>query len=314
MAASKEPIPKEPVPKDSIIAAGVVVLRNGDAGQEVLVVHRPRRKDWSLPKGKVEANEALPVTAVRECDEETGYRVCLNTYLGIHEYESLGAPKVVHYWRASVRSEEGFVPDDEVDEVRWIALTDCSAVLTYPADAALVARAAELPPTDTFIVARHAKAMKRVDYVGDDDQLRPLAGRGRSEAKRLADVFEAFCVNTLESSVSLRCTSTLTPYATRAELPITVHHTLSEQGHLADPDATARTMTALWDRPGPLVVCGHRPVLPTMVAAAAEAAGLEPADIHDDPAWDPRLPPAGMVIWHRDDAGGVVAAERHVLR
>lgn len=304
MAAIKEPI----------VAAGVVVVRNGDSGHEVLVVHRPRRNDWSLPKGKVEAGEALPVTAVRECDEETGYRVCLNTYLGVHEYESLGAPKVVHYWRASVRSEEGFVPDDEVDEVRWIPVSECHNVLTYPTDAALVTRAVGLPPTEAFIVARHAKAMKRVDFLGDDDQLRPLAGRGRSEAKRLAEVFEAFCVNTLESSASLRCTRTLTPYATRAELPITVHQTLTEQGHENDPDSTARTMTALWDRPGPLVVCAHRPVLPTMVAAAAAAAGREPLDIHDDPAWDPRLPPAGLLVWHRDDAGGVVAAERHLVR
>lgn len=300
--------------KDPILAAGVVVLREGPQGREVLLVHRPRRNDWSLPKGKVEAEESLPVTAVRECDEETGYRVCLSTYLGTHSYESLGSPKVVHYWRAYVRSEEGFVPDDEVDEIRWIGVDECGTLLTYSTDAELVTRAAALPATEVFIVARHAKAMKRVDFLGDDDQLRPLAGRGRSEAKKLAEIFDAYCIDTLESSASLRCTSTLNPYAKRNELPITVHQTLTEQGHAKDPEASARTMSALWDRPGPLVVCGHRPVLPTMMAAAAHAAGLEPADIHDDPAWDPRLPPAGIVVWHRDETGAVVAAERHLLR
>ena len=39
---------------DVIEAAGGVVWRDGDRGQpEVVVVHRPKYDDWSLPKGKL---------------------------------------------------------------------------------------------------------------------------------------------------------------------------------------------------------------------------------------------------------------------
>ena len=44
----------------SIVAAGGVVWRRDIEGEiEVLLVHRPRYDDWSLPKGKQEEVEAL---------------------------------------------------------------------------------------------------------------------------------------------------------------------------------------------------------------------------------------------------------------
>ena len=49
-----------------IDASGAVVLRGTYPARELLVIHRPRYDDWSLPKGKVEPDEYLPVTAVRE--------------------------------------------------------------------------------------------------------------------------------------------------------------------------------------------------------------------------------------------------------
>ena len=66
-----------------VTAAGAVVWRrrpNAPEGVrrravEVLLVHRPRYDDWTLPKGKIEADETLVMTAVREIGEETGYRV-----------------------------------------------------------------------------------------------------------------------------------------------------------------------------------------------------------------------------------------------
>ena len=46
-------------------AAGAVLYRMDGDSPLCAVVHRPRYDDWSLPKGKVDAGEALPVTAVR---------------------------------------------------------------------------------------------------------------------------------------------------------------------------------------------------------------------------------------------------------
>ena len=55
-------------------AGGVVVRRRGDT-VEVLLVHRPRYDDWTLPKGKVDPGETDEQAARREVLEETGLQV-----------------------------------------------------------------------------------------------------------------------------------------------------------------------------------------------------------------------------------------------
>ena len=45
-------------------AGGGVIVRDG----RLLVVHRPRYDDWSLPKGKVESGETWEEAARREVE------------------------------------------------------------------------------------------------------------------------------------------------------------------------------------------------------------------------------------------------------
>ena len=61
----------------AIRAAGAVLSRRGEQGDEVALIHRGRYNDWSLPKGKREPGEHVLETAVREVAEETGIRVIL---------------------------------------------------------------------------------------------------------------------------------------------------------------------------------------------------------------------------------------------
>ena len=57
-------------------AGGGVVWRRGDDGQPVVIlVHRPKYDDWSLPKGKLQPGEDEADAAVREVEEETGLRL-----------------------------------------------------------------------------------------------------------------------------------------------------------------------------------------------------------------------------------------------
>ena len=70
-------------------ASGAVVLRGKGDDCEVLVVHRPRYDDWSLPKGHVDEAEPDAVTAVREVKEETGYDIRLLSQLRAIHYLSL---------------------------------------------------------------------------------------------------------------------------------------------------------------------------------------------------------------------------------
>ncbi|MGH2929815.1 MAG: NUDIX hydrolase, partial [Solirubrobacteraceae bacterium] len=82
-----------------IKAAGGVAWRPGAGGvPEVLLVHPKKYDDWSLPKGKVEPGEPLPVAAVREVLEEGGARLALGRRLVSVRYHVGGRPKRVHYW------------------------------------------------------------------------------------------------------------------------------------------------------------------------------------------------------------------------
>ena len=65
---------------EPIRAAGAVLWRPANPGLQVCLVHRPKYDDWSLPKGKVDDNEHIVMTAVREVYEETGHRVVIGRW------------------------------------------------------------------------------------------------------------------------------------------------------------------------------------------------------------------------------------------
>ena len=302
----------------SIRAAGVVVLDSPAEATErrFLAVHRPHRHDWSLPKGKVDPGETTPCTAVRECDEETGYRVVLGARLPSTHYVSGDAHKSVDYWVGHVRADEGFAPGEEVDEIRWVPVSEASAFLTYSDDAAIVRLAAGAPSTTPLIILRHAKAIKRGDFDGGDDADRPLSGRGRGEAKTLVNILDAYGIERVYSSPFKRCISTVSRFAKTIDTKIHLEPALGESGHESDPEATAARVRELLDSPAPTVLCTHRPVLPTVISSLGRSLGLTETAIHDDLSWDSRLAPGAMIVVHRErtDAGPrALAVEQHQL-
>ncbi len=125
----------------AVRAAGGAVLRpRAGGGVELCVVHRPRYDDWSLPKGKLERGESFEQAAVREVFEETGLRCRLRQELSPVTYpDRKGRRKLVRYWLMDVAEDTGFVPNDEVDELRWLELSAAHALLTYERDKELVA-------------------------------------------------------------------------------------------------------------------------------------------------------------------------------
>ena len=122
-------------------AAGGVVIRD-EPRREVLVVHRPRYDDWSLPKGKLETGESEADAAVREVYEETGYRGRVLHEVGRVRYvDSRGRDKEVAYFAMRAEEPSTFEPGSEVDQVRWIPVEDAASFLTHDRDAQVVARA-----------------------------------------------------------------------------------------------------------------------------------------------------------------------------
>jgi 8-oxo-dGTP diphosphatase len=128
-----------------IRAAGGVIVRDGDDGPEVAVIHRPKYMDWSLPKGKLEPGESWEKAALREVEEETGYRCELGRELPEVSYlDRKGRSKLVRYWRMSPVGGS-FAPGTEVDELRWVDLDEARRLLHYDHDRELVGEVLDPP-------------------------------------------------------------------------------------------------------------------------------------------------------------------------
>jgi 8-oxo-dGTP pyrophosphatase MutT (NUDIX family) len=122
------------MPKGTVRAAGGVVVRETRATVEVVVVHRPKYDDWTLPKGKAEEWESDEECALREVEEETGL-VCelVEELDGSFYHDSSGRPKTVRYWL--MRPVGGQLrPTREVDEAMWLPLLEAHELLTYERD------------------------------------------------------------------------------------------------------------------------------------------------------------------------------------
>ncbi len=125
-------------------AAGGVLLRRSDHALEVLLVHRPRYDDWSLPKGKRDPGETDEQCAVREVFEETAYVGHLGRELLPTRYvDRHGRDKVVRWWEMTIVGEHDFVPGNEIDDRRWVSTADAASLASHHDDVALIALAAE---------------------------------------------------------------------------------------------------------------------------------------------------------------------------
>ena len=260
-----------PVTPPSIRAAGGVVARRKSGHAQFLLVHRPRYDDWSLPKGKLDADERYSAGAVREIEEETGSRVEKVARLGSIAYNSQGTnPKVVRYWLFDHAGGK-FKPNEEVDEIRWLQPADAIQLLTYPRDRNVLAWGAKLassPRAGQVQVVRHAAAGDRKSWTKPDKK-RPLTKPGRKQALRIARTLTAIPVSRVLSSSFARCVQTLEPLAT------SISEKVRHEPALAEGATTKKLMTRISAMQGvSAVLCSHGAEIEAMILAAAATGAL----------------------------------------
>lgn len=112
--------------------------RDSPRGRELAVVHRKRYDDWTLPKGKLKKGETWEQAALREVQEETFCQVRLRGFAGQTSYSVEGKPKVVRFWNMALMKVETFVPNNEIDDIRWLTIAEALEALSYPGEQALL--------------------------------------------------------------------------------------------------------------------------------------------------------------------------------
>ena len=312
----------------AVHAAGAIPWRVREDRLEVMLVHRPRYKDWSWPKGKVDPGESLPAAAVREVAEETGLQVVLGIPLpGLRYALSDGRVKQVHYWAArpaeeadaaplSVRPPVELASPEEIDEAVWVGAATAEELLTRRADRSPLATlmafwARERLATRTVTVVRHGRARRRSAWRRGESS-RPLTPKGAAQAVALIPVLAAFGVREVVTSPWKRCLDTIEPYASKAGITLVSQKSLTEAAHAENPAATAEVMGELIVHPRDAAVSTHRPVLADVVDTVGEA--TRRWTVGTLPAKDPYLRTGEIMVAHvagEGDKARIVAVERH---
>ena len=254
---------KEP----TIYAAGAVLWRLSDGNKvEIALIHRPRYDDWSLPKGKLDANETMISCAHREVMEETGHSAVFGPELGFATYDVEGGSKYVKYWSAQAVGEPTGKPDpQEVDEILWLTPTQARKKLTLDDDRSIVDFFLEFGTgTTPLVLLRHAKALKREDWDGDDDD-RPLAQVGQIQAKRLLSIYLPYDIQEVHSSDAMRCIETIEPMTRSLSMNPIFSSDLSEYRYAKDKEAALDYAQDLMLRGKSAIICSHNPILPKLL-------------------------------------------------
>lgn len=125
-----------------------------------------------------------------------------------------------------------FAPGDEVDDVRWLPLSEAMQILSYEHDRGLL-RSSAAPSEAPAYLVRHAKAGDRERWK-EPDELRPLTKKGRRQPEALVARFRGLDVARVISSPFVRCVQTVRPLALDRGLQVDTSDVLAEGAATSD--------------------------------------------------------------------------------
>ena len=113
--------------------ASVAVFRPKDDGYEMLLVHKPRKRDaWQLPQGGCEKGESVEEAAIREVQEEAGLQpTIIDTSEHVYQYDfpasyrrfrpdNVCGQRVEYVFATADSDAKVTVDDNEIDRYAWV--------------------------------------------------------------------------------------------------------------------------------------------------------------------------------------------------
>lgn len=144
--------PQANLPRAPVVGVGVVVLRTGTAGLEVLLIRRgrpPRQGEWSMPGGKQEWGETLHQTAHREVLEETGVAIADLKLIDVVDGLFRSTEGTIDSHLTLVDYRANWVSDhpcagDDAAEARWVPISDLAPYKLWSETARVIRAAAAM--------------------------------------------------------------------------------------------------------------------------------------------------------------------------
>jgi ADP-ribose pyrophosphatase YjhB (NUDIX family) len=128
--------------KSEYAAGGIVGL--GGKIMLVQVRNLEGKIVWTLPKGHLEKNETWLVAALREVEEETGWKCRSRGLLSnvTYRFRRDGKPvfKRVRWYRMEPIEKTGKPDADEIRRTKWIDAKKAAKSLSYPSDGRVLSR------------------------------------------------------------------------------------------------------------------------------------------------------------------------------
>ncbi|NND02335.1 MAG: NUDIX hydrolase [Acidimicrobiia bacterium] len=280
----------------TIWAAGAAVYRMRRGRPEILLTHRPRYDDWSLPKGKLDRGEGFRECAEREVQEESGVTGVVEDFIGTVGYVTgAGNKKAVRYWLLQAK-DEAFKPNREVDKIRWFPPKKAMAKATYSRDEAIITSAVQMAKgrePGTFYLVRHADAGNKKKW-RKADVVRPISKKGQEQVESLTTRLVRTPVTNVISSPSLRCEQTVAPLAARLGLHVETAGALRRE---STPEKLTRLIRKSPGRR--TVLCSHGETIGPFIERLAE---------------DPKVDLRGPMEWPKGSVWVLTTRRKRVIK
>ncbi len=133
--------------KKKVISAGGVLFWRNNNNILICIVKRKGRNVWVLPRGRVEENENMEETVIREVREETGIspkiirKIGVINYTYYSPYEKVVYNKEVHFYLLKIYKQFKFVPNSEIQDMKWVSIHDAIKMLSYDKEKEIVLKA-----------------------------------------------------------------------------------------------------------------------------------------------------------------------------